>query len=100
MDESGFNIFLFFKHFFLCVRVLSIQLHMCAGNASGCDQNFLPVLITEHLPGLSQAARMAEIHISCYLGSWFKMPQSTKGKITFLYITGEDQEENADYSTC
>ena len=48
MDESGFTFFLFFKHF-ICVPALNIKLqNMCTGNAIGCDQNSLMVLITEH----------------------------------------------------
>lgn len=91
--------FSFFKCFLISVLVLNIKLHnMCTGNAIGCDQNLM-VLITEHTPW-AQTARLAGIQIRCYLGSWFKMAQNEKNKITFPYITGIDQKTIKDNSTC
>ena len=42
---------------------------ICIGNATGCDQTPLLVLITEYPPGLCRIAGMAGIQIKCYLGS-------------------------------
>lgn len=49
--------------------ILHTHIYICIGNATGCDQTPLLVLITEYPPGLCRIAGMAGIQIKCYLGS-------------------------------
>lgn len=103
VDESGF----IFPFHFLSSNA---SLYLCWSWTSSCRTCALGMLLdviriswysSQNTPSeLSQTARLAGIQIRCYLGSWFKMAQNEKNKITFPYITGIDQKTIKDNSTC